>query len=111
MTGDVRRLADLATGQHGAIKASQVGDAGISPSGLRSRVQSGLLESIGSHTFRSPFVAASPLADLAGLLLDCGTEAYVSGPTAAALHGFDGFRLRPPFHVTVIRGHNVQRAH
>ncbi len=111
MTGDVRRLADLATGQHGAITASQIGDAGISPSGLRSRVQSGILEQIGSHTFRSPFVAASPLGDLAGLLLDCGREAFVSGPTAAALHGFDGFRLKRPFHVTVIRGRNVQRAH
>jgi hypothetical protein len=111
MTGDVRRLADLATGQHGAVTASQIGDAGISPRGLRSRVQSGVLERIGSHTYRSPFVAASPLADLAALLLDCGGQAFASGPTAAALHGFDGFRLKRPFHVIVIRGRNVQRAH
>jgi hypothetical protein len=111
MTGDVRQLADLATGQHGAITASQIGDAGISQRGLRSRVQSGVLESIGSHTYRSPFVAATPLADLAALLLDCGDEAFASGPTAAALHGFDGFRLKRPFHVTVLRGRNVQRAH
>jgi hypothetical protein len=111
MTGDVRRLADLATGQHGAITASQIGDAGISPRRLRSRVQSGVLDRIGSHIYRSPFVAASPLADLAALLLDCGSEAFASGPTAAALHGFDGFRLKQPFHVTVIRGRNVQRAH
>jgi hypothetical protein len=56
-------------------------------------------------------VASSALADLGGLVLDCGTNTFVSGPTAAALHGFDGFRLRPPFHVTVLRGRNVQRAH
>ena len=111
MTDDIRRLADIATGQHGAITASQIGAAGISVSGLRSRVQSGVLERIGSHTFRSPFAASSPLADLAALVLDCGQDAFVSGPTAAALHGFDGFRLRPPFHITIIRGRNVQRAH
>ena len=33
----------------------------------------------------------------------------VSGPTAAALHGLDGFVLRPPFHVTVERGRFVER--
>ena len=111
MTADIRRVADIATGQHGAITASQIGAAGISSSGLRSRVQSGVLERTGSHTFRSPFAASTPLADLAALVLDCGQDAFVSGPTAAALHGFDGYRLRPPFHVTIIRGRNVQRAH
>jgi len=35
--------------------------------------------------------------------------AVASGPSAAALHGFDGFRLRRPLHVTVTRGRNVQR--
>ena len=44
-------------------------------------------------------------------MLDCGEDAFASGPSAAALHGFDGFRLKPPFHVTVVRGRNVQRAH
>jgi hypothetical protein len=111
MTRDIRPLADIATGQHGAVTARQIGDAGISSSGLRRRVQSGVLEQIGSHTYRSPFIAASALDDLAALILDCGQGAFVSGPTAAALHGFDGFKLRVPFHVTVLRGRNVQRAH
>ena len=39
------------------------------------------------------------------------TTSFMSGRTAAALYGFDGFTLRPPFHVTVLRGRNVQRAH
>ena len=43
-------------------------------------------------------------------MVDCGSDVRVSGPTAAALHGLDGFRLRPPFHVVVPRGRNVQRA-
>jgi hypothetical protein len=111
MTTDNRRLADIANGQHGAITASQIGDAEIGISGLRRRVQSGVLERVGVHTFRSPFVTPSALADLSALVLDCGDDAFVSGPTAAALHGFDGFKLKPPFHVTIIRGRNVQRAH
>jgi hypothetical protein len=111
MNPDHRRLAEIANGQHGAITAHQITDAGISSSGLRRRVRSGVLERVGVHTFRSPFAARASLAELAALLLDCGDDAFVSGPTAAALHGFDGFRLKPPFHVTVLRGRNVQRAH
>jgi hypothetical protein len=111
MTRDIRPLADLATGQHGAVTARQVAEAGITSSGLRRRVQSGVLERIGSHTYRSPFVGSSAHADLTALVIDCGENTYVSGPTAAALHGFDGFRLHQPFHVTTIRGRNVQRAH
>jgi hypothetical protein len=111
MTRDIRPLADLATGQHGAVTARQVADAGITSSGLRRRVQSGVLERIGAHTYRSPFAGSSALADLSALVIDCGENTYVSGPTAAALHGFDGFRLHSPFHVTTLRGRNVQRAH
>jgi very-short-patch-repair endonuclease len=111
MTEPIHRMVDTATGQHGAITASQVSAAGMSSSGLRSRVQSGVLEKIGAHTYRSPFAVRSVLADLAALAVDCGKDAFVSGPTAAALHGFDGLRLKPPFHITVVRGRNVQRAH
>ena len=32
-----------------------------------------------------------------------------AGRTAAALHGFDGFALRPPFQIMVERGHNIAR--
>jgi len=111
MAEELRRLADTATGQHGALTADQIELAGITPGQLRRRVQSGVLDKVGAHTFRSPFVPESELADLHALVLDCGRDAFVSGPTAAALHGFDGFRLRHPYHVTVVRGRNVQRAH
>src|SRR4051812_25267353 len=109
MTEHLRRLADIATGQHGAITASQIEAAGMSSSELRRRIESGVLQPIGPHTFRSPFTPAGPLAELAALVLACGDSAVASGPTAAALHGLDGFSLRAPFHVTVARGHNVQR--
>ena len=112
MTEDIRRLADIATGQHGAITATPSATPRISVSGLRRRVQSGVLERVGAHTYRSPFVpdlaARRPRGARARLR---PADTFVSGPSAAALHGFDGFRLKPPFHVTVLRGRNVQRAH
>ncbi len=100
MNDEIARLATVAEAQHGALTTTQVGRSGRR-----------MLERIGAHTYRSPFAARSELADLHALLLDCGADAFVSGPTAAALHGFDGFRLRAPFHVTMLRGRNVQRAH
>jgi hypothetical protein len=106
-----RRLAQLSREQHGAATAGQIGALGISPANRRRDIGTGALERIGVHTYRSTFATPSPMADVAALLLDCGGEAFACGPTAAALHGFDGFRLKPPFHVTVHRGRNVQRAH
>lgn len=38
-----------------------------------------------------------------------GESARVSGPTAAALESFDGYRLKVPFHFLIPRGHNLQR--
>lgn len=38
-----------------------------------------------------------------------GEFARASGPTAAALLQFDGYRLRTPFHFVVPRGHNLAR--
>lgn len=49
------------------------------------------------------------LAALNDLLADVGEPVRAFGPTAAALHRFDGYRLRPPFHVVVPRGRNVRR--
>jgi hypothetical protein len=46
---------------------------------------------------------------LSDLLDSLGPNARACGPTAAALHGFDGFRLSLPFHIVVPRGHNLQR--
>jgi len=111
MDDELRRLANMSAHQHGALTATQFDDAGIDPGRRRRRVQGGGIDRIGARTFRSPFVPASELSDLHALVLDCGLDAFVSGPTAAALLGFDTFRLRPPFHVTIVRGRNVQRAH
>ena len=51
----------------------------------------------------------TPIGQLRSLLADLGGGAFASGPTAAALHGFDGFRLAPPFDVTLLRARNMRR--
>lgn len=96
--------------QHGAATIEQLEAAGFGDWDRRRARAEGLLEKVGAHTYRSGLAPTSARDDLAALLIDCGAEsAWASGPTAAALHGFDGFVLRPPFHVTVERGRNVQR--
>ena len=42
-------------------------------------------------------------------MMDIGDDVWASGPTAAALQGFDGFVLKAPFDVTILRGRDVQR--
>ncbi|MGI9029721.1 MAG: hypothetical protein ACR2HP_07015 [Ilumatobacteraceae bacterium] len=111
MNEQLRQVASLTNEQHGAITAAQMRAAGMTDAERRRRVRSGVLVRAGSHTFRSPFAPSSMLSELAAAVLDCGQGAAASGPSAAALHGFDGFRLRRPLHVMVPRGRNVQRAH
>ncbi len=110
MARTVRSLGDVATGQFGTVTREQLQAAGYSPAELRRQVQSGVLLPTGTHTFRSPLQPVTELHDLVAVLVDCGPDSWASGPTAAALHGMDGFTLSPPFHVTVRRGRNVQRA-
>ena len=104
-----RQIVALAAGQMGLVARRQANAAGITDAQLRSRAQRGTLLQIGPHTFRLPGAPASAFTDLRGLLLDLGGEAYASGRTAAALHGFDGFELRAPFDVTIPRGRDMRR--
>jgi hypothetical protein len=109
MTIDNRRFTAVATGQLGSFSRRQAHAAGISDRQLRGRVQSGFLEQIGAHAFRLIGAEHGPLGDLRGVMLDIGEPSWATGPTAAAIHGFDGFSLRRPFHVTVSRDRNVRR--
>ncbi len=118
MDDAIERLAAIAAGQHGALTTAQALAAGLSADQLRRQLRAGVLRRVGRHTVASPFGPTGALAELAALLLDCGAAggpaawaAWASGPTAAALHGFDGFHLERPFHVTVLRGRNVHRVH
>ena len=71
-----------------------VSDGQLTPE-FRSRVQSG---------FRPDHHAA-----LAALIADVGEPCWLSGPTAAALQSFDGFRLAPPYHLLTSRLRNLRR--
>lgn len=48
-------------------------------------------------------------AALAALITDVGEPCWLSGPTAAALHPFDGLRLMPPYHLVTLRNRNIRR--
>jgi hypothetical protein len=109
MTRAHRRIAADATGQLGAFSREQAHAARLSDDQLRRRVQSGLLEQVGPHAFRSALAPRTELGDLTALLLDVGEPVWVSGPTAAALHGFDGYRIKKPFHLILERDRNVRR--
>lgn len=102
-------LLRLAHRQHGTITRAQLRSAGISERMLGSWVAAGIASRPGPNTVR--FTGSRPRAvdDLTALLLDIGGEARASGPTAAALLGFDQYVLRPPFHVTIQRGRAVTR--
>ncbi len=109
MTTNLRRIAAVATGQLGSFSRAQAHEHGMTDGQLRRRVQSGFLHQIGPHAFRLAGAATGPLGDVRALVLDIGVPCWASGPTAAAIHGFDGFRLHGPFHVTVPRERNVRR--
>lgn len=49
------------------------------------------------------------LLELSRLLSGIDPPRFATDVTAAALHEFDGFDLRPPFHILVPRGRNIQR--
>lgn len=104
-----RRLSATATGQHGASTRRQAAAAGIGSAELRDRVQSGLLEPTGVRTFRSTLTPGSAAAEVHALAVDIGPQCWASGPTAAALHRFDTFTLRRPYHLIVPRGRNIRR--
>ena len=88
-------MPDMTTGQRGSTATEPA---------FRSRVSSGLL--IGGI---SPLVVADRLRTLHALIDDIGGGCWAYEPTAAALHGFDGWPLQPPYHLVVERGRNIAR--
>ena len=109
MTTQGRPLRAIATGQRGIFSRRQANAGGVTDAMLRSRIQSGHLNKLGVRTFASPFQPSSPLGQLQALMLDVGDPVWASGTTAAALHGFDGYVLKPPFQLVTSRGRNVRR--
>lgn len=109
MTNTERRIAAIAVGQLGTFSRAQALDAGLSNRQLRSRVRSGMLEQTGPNAFRVAGAPSTSMSRLSALLLDVGDPVVAGGPTAAALHGFDGFELTEPFHLLMPADRNVRR--
>jgi Transcriptional regulator, AbiEi antitoxin/Protein of unknown function (DUF559) len=109
MTEDGRPIEASAKGQHGYFTRRQAKAGGVSHAMLRSRVQSGDLVKAGVRTYTSPLLPTTVLGELSALMLDIREPIWAFGATAAALHGFDGFKLAPPFHLVTERDRNVRR--
>jgi hypothetical protein len=109
MNRELEPLAAFATDQHGNVTTTQAHTAGLTNRRIRQRVTERVLERAGPHVLRSPFVDRTPLGDLSALLLGIGADAVASGTTALALHEFEGFTLGAPFHITTLRGRNIER--
>jgi hypothetical protein len=87
---------------------STIDSADMGTSSRQSAVTNGQLTS----EFRSRVCSgfqADQYGQLAALIDDIGEPCWLSTPTAAALHPFDGFRLAEPHHVLIPRGRNVRR--
>ncbi len=109
MTTTNRRIVAAATGQLGILSRQRAHDACITDQQLRSRVTSGFLRQIGPHTFVLAAAPPTTESELAALITDLRGQAFATGRTAAALHGFDGYRLRAPFDIVVLRDRNQRR--
>jgi len=104
-----RRLIELAS-PSGYLTRQRAYDAGISARQLRRRAQVGWIDQVGANGFVLVSERRTKTVDLEASIAEIGGECWASGATAAALHGFDGYELRRPFHVTVMRGRNIERA-
>lgn len=109
MTSTERRIAAITVGQLGTFTRAQAVDVGLSNRQLRSRVRSGILVQTGPNAFRVAGHPTTPRTRLSAMLLDVGEPVVAAGPTAAAIHGFDGFGVREPFHLLVPAHRNVRR--
>lgn len=107
-TADHRVLA-MSKSQMGAVTRFQAQALGLSKDQVRGRVENGFFERFGANGLR---VAGAPFdlrMQLKHVLLDIGEPVCVAGETAAAIYGFEGFRLALPFHVLMLRDRNVKR--
>ncbi len=95
MKGIDRVLAGPALTQRQVFTRAQAIEAGMSRSGLYRRVGSGLLVAHGPRTLHFAGVELDFRGRLVAGLLDLGPAALVSGESATALFGLDGFEDGP----------------
>jgi len=80
-------VARIAAGQHGVVTMRQLLVAGMSRTGVRRRVEKGLLHRQHRGVFRVGHRAPSTEADYLAAVLACGERAILSGWAAAFIYG------------------------
>jgi hypothetical protein len=90
-----RSVARLAEAQRHVFTRQQALAAGLSRSGLQRRVAAGVFVAVGTTTYRFAGAELDWRGQLLSGLFDLGMTAVVTGRSAAALHGLDGFVERP----------------
>lgn len=98
-----RRLVAVAATQRQVFTRQQARVAGLTDSDVHRRVASGFLVAHGPHTLHFGGATLDWRGRLQASLLDLGVGAVVSGRSAAALHGLDGF-AEGPVELLVPRG-------
>jgi hypothetical protein len=86
------KLSAIAARQLGLFNRRHAAHAGVSSSQLRRLVERGVIERIAPSVFRFSASNRSWHQRVLAAVLDGGPECLASHRTAAALHGFDGFR-------------------
>ena len=86
-----RRLAELAASQRQVFTRDQAVAAGLTHAGLHRRTKGGLFVPHGPRTLHFAGTELDWRGRLLAGLLDLGDSALVSGRSAAALHGLDGY--------------------
>lgn len=103
------RIARIARGQYGLCTTQQLLDAQLTLDQIRRRVERGDLDRLGYGVYRVPGTPTDRRGDLLAVLLGIDVDARATGPTGAALHGYDGYVLRPPFDMVVPHRTSVVR--
>jgi very-short-patch-repair endonuclease len=78
------RITDLAARQHGLVTRAQLLAAGLGPGGAGHRVRSGRLRPVHCGVYRIGPLVSPQEGEMAGVLA-CGSDAWVSDGSAAAL--------------------------
>lgn len=89
------RLVEIAGRQHQVFSRQQARGAGASASLLSRRLATGRLVACGTSALHLPGVSLTYRGRLMAGLLDLGSDALVSGRSAAHLLGLDGFEEGP----------------
>jgi very-short-patch-repair endonuclease len=89
-----RRVARIATGQHGVVTVTQLLEAGLSREGIKRRARRGALHRVHRGVYRVGHRAPSTEAHCLAAVLACGEGAVLSGQAAAFVFGL--VKGRPP---------------